>query len=104
MNPRLGGFWTETFELIQIHPVVPLRISPFSIEECVTALEFLPQYAAFRGALADASPNNMDIAGSGGGFYCGIAQSARLSLLAAAAVKNARGRVHQSRRRSAAGR
>ena len=39
----------ETFELIQIHPVVPLRISPFSIEECVTALEFLPQYAAFRG-------------------------------------------------------
>ncbi|MGH8058948.1 MAG: hypothetical protein ACREOH_17210, partial [Candidatus Entotheonellia bacterium] len=27
---------------------VPLRTSRFDLEECITALEFLPQYAAFR--------------------------------------------------------
>jgi tetratricopeptide (TPR) repeat protein len=38
----------ESFDLIQVHPVVPLRTSRFDLEECLTALEFLPQYAAFR--------------------------------------------------------
>jgi hypothetical protein len=28
--------------------VVPLRTSGFELEECITALEFLPQYGAFR--------------------------------------------------------
>jgi len=38
----------ESFDLVHVHPVVPLRTSPFDLEECITALEFLPQYAAFR--------------------------------------------------------
>ncbi len=38
----------ENFDLIEVHPVVPLRRSGFDVEECITALEFLPQYRAFR--------------------------------------------------------
>jgi hypothetical protein len=38
----------ESFDLIQVHPAVPLRTSRFDLEECITALEFLAQYAAFR--------------------------------------------------------
>lgn len=38
----------ESFDLIRMDPVVPLRTSRFAIEECITALEFLPQYAGFR--------------------------------------------------------
>lgn len=38
----------EGFDLIEGHPVVPLRRACFDLEECITALEFLPQYTAFR--------------------------------------------------------
>jgi hypothetical protein len=38
----------ESFDLIQVHPMVPLRTSCFDLEVCITALAFLPQYAAFR--------------------------------------------------------
>ena len=38
----------ESFDLMQILPVVPLRTSRFSIKKCINALELLPQYAAFR--------------------------------------------------------
>jgi tetratricopeptide (TPR) repeat protein len=38
----------NTFELMGLYNVVPLRNSRFGPEECIRALEFLPQYAAFR--------------------------------------------------------
>ena len=38
----------ETFNLFEMHPLVPLKDSCFSIIECVNALEYLPHYADFR--------------------------------------------------------
>jgi tetratricopeptide (TPR) repeat protein len=38
----------KTFDLVHIHTAVPLRNSRFKVDECIEALQFLPQYVAFR--------------------------------------------------------
>ncbi|MFO7675020.1 MAG: tetratricopeptide repeat protein [bacterium] len=38
----------ECFGLMGVQPTVPLRTSGFRLDDCVTALEFLPMYAAYR--------------------------------------------------------
>jgi tetratricopeptide (TPR) repeat protein len=38
----------EFFEKINIENIAPLRASGFAIEECITALRFLPQYRVYR--------------------------------------------------------
>jgi len=42
------GLLEACFGLTGVHSGVPLRTSRFSVDECIPALMFLPQYAAFR--------------------------------------------------------
>lgn len=38
----------ESFPLMEVHPVMPLRSACVDLDECITALACLPQYTAFR--------------------------------------------------------